>query len=257
VGYDVGRLLVGSLGTLGLITEVTLRVQPIPQRLDVPWCAPADLDQLEQLLGSLVRSSVVPAAVEVLSGADWQLDGDPLPEGRQFLLAVALEGLDCEVEWMTRQLRGEWDELGELPSGVLAGADAVTLLQRCAEFPGTGEAPLVLQASLAPSVTTRFVAAARALDPHCSILAHAGSGIVVVKLAEFPAKGLSKTLIGKLQPAAYACSGNVIILSNPSGAEMTRQSVWGGLVDAVGVMTDIKREFDPKNILNPDRFVYE
>ena len=40
------------------------------------------------------------------------------------------------------------------------------------------------------------------------------------------------------------------------GAEMTHQSAWGGIDVPFALMTDIKREFDPGNLLNPGRFVY-
>ena len=50
---------------------------------------------------------------------------------------------------------------------------------------------------------------------------------MIFKMSKFPSDGLSRALVGKLQPAAAAHYGQVIVLSNPSGAEMTHQSVWG------------------------------
>lgn len=100
------------------------------------------------------------------------------------------------------------------------------------------------------------MAAARRIDPNCSIQAHAGNGLVVVRFAEFPAEGLSRALVGDLQPVARAAGGSVVILSNPGSAEMTRRSVWGGLDAPIDIMTAVKQKFDPKNILNPGRFVY-
>ena len=47
-----------------------------------------------------------------------------------------------------------------------------------------------------------------------------------------------------------------IVLSNPSGAEMTHQSVWGATDSPLELMTAVKRRFDPKDILNRGRFVY-
>jgi FAD/FMN-containing dehydrogenase len=75
-------------------------------------------------------------------------------------------------------------------------------------------------------------------------------------MSEFPSAGLARTLVGKLQAVAAAAHGNVVVLSNPGGSEMTHQSVWGAVDAPFGLMTAVKREFDPKNILNPDRFVY-
>jgi FAD/FMN-containing dehydrogenase len=47
-----------------------------------------------------------------------------------------------------------------------------------------------------------------------------------------------------------------MVLSNPSGNEMTHQSAWGGLDSPFTLMSAVKQKFDPKNILNPGRFVY-
>ena len=106
-----------------------------------------------------------------------------------------------------------------------------------------------------PSGVVPFMQSAREVDPGCSILAQAGSGVVFVKFAAFPPTGLSRALIGKLQPAAATLGGHVIVLSNPSGVEATLQSVWGPADPALEVMRAVKRNFDPKGILNPGRFV--
>jgi hypothetical protein len=100
------------------------------------------------------------------------------------------------------------------------------------------------------------VAAARKLDPQCSIQAHAGNGSVIIRFTKFPAQGLSRALVGDLLPVATAHRGNVVVLSNPSGAEMTHQSVWGAIDAPLDLMSEVKRRFDPRDILNRGRFVY-
>ena len=130
------------------------------------------------------------------------------------------------------------------------------LWSRLTEFSAEGESPLALKASVAPSGVTAMVLAARRLDPECSIQAHAGSGIVLIKLSQFPKQGLSRALIGQLQPVAAAHRGNLVVLSNPSGAEQTHQAVWGAIDAPLELMTQVKRKFDPHDILNRGRFVY-
>ncbi len=125
-----------------------------------------------------------------------------------------------------------------------------------AEF-SADKSPLVIKANIVPSGTTRFIRAVRKVDPGCSIQAHAGNGIVIVRFSEFPSDGLSRTLVGKLQPLAATLHGNISVLSNPGGAEMTRLSAWGGADAPYDLMSNIKEQFDPKNLLNPGRFVYE
>jgi glycolate oxidase FAD binding subunit len=255
-GYDFCKLLTGSLGTLGIITQLTMRLKPVPEQSMLLACAIADSAHAERLLAGLITSKSRPSAIELIAGPAWQADpalADLHPSASQLFLVVALEGTGPEVEYMQRQLSAEWRELGiEAPLIVGEGA---ALWQRLVEFPAEGQSPLVLKASVVPSGTTAVIDAARRLDPDSSVQSHAGNGIVIIKFAKFPEQGLSRALVGNLQPVAAAHRGQVIVLSNPSGAEMTHQSVWGATDSPLNLMTEVKRRFDPKDILNRGRFV--
>jgi glycolate oxidase FAD binding subunit len=260
-GYDFCKLLTGSLGTLGIITQLTVRVKPIPERTAFLCCTMKDLDEAEKLLSALTYSEVTPTMIELLCGPAWQEDAAcPLASdgGDDCIqLAVGLEGMDAEVSWMMEQLGREWDELGVGSHQSLDQEDADRLMACLVEFPDGSDAPLVLQASVLPSQTTRFMAAALSVDRRCSIQAHAGNGMVILRMSEISARALSKALAGKLQPAAREANGNIVMLSNTSGAEMSRQSVWGARRAPYSLMSEIKRRFDPKNLLNRGRFVYD
>ncbi|MBC8350849.1 MAG: FAD-binding oxidoreductase [Planctomycetes bacterium] len=258
-GYDFCKLLTGSLGTLGVITEVTLKLKPIPDRFAIVFCSPTDLNQADRLLAALVNSETTPCAVELLVGPTWTADKqftDLSSSGSSLFLAVAVEGTEPEVEWMTKQLGDEWRSEGVSSHQIIEGHAADELFGSMTEFPSSGESPLVLRASIAPSGITRFIEAVQSLDANCSVQSHAGNGIVIARLSEFPSAGLAKTLVGNLQAVAASAHGNVVVLSNPGGSEMTHQSVWGAVDAPFELMSSVKREFDPKNILNPDRFVY-
>ncbi len=257
-GYDFCKLLAGSLGTLGVITEITLKLKPQPEQQALLACSVADGAAAERLLAALVHSQSAPTAIELLAGPTWQSEPafaalDPAgPES--LIVVVCLEGTASEVEYMVRQLSAEWLALGvEVP--LVLGESARTW-RRIVEFSADGDAPLVLKASVVPSGVVSLVQAARQVDPACSILAHAGNGTVFIKFAQFPAQGLSRTLVSQLQPAAAAQRGHLVVLSNPSGAEMTHQSMWGAIDAPLDLMGAIKRKFDPKDILNRGRFVY-
>ncbi|MFN0017204.1 MAG: FAD-binding oxidoreductase [Pirellulaceae bacterium] len=258
-GYDFCKLLTGSLGTLGVITQVTFKVRPITEQFTLMACAVESTAQAEKLLAALVTSATTPAAIELLSGPAWDsepalktLAGASGPE--KLYLVVALEGSAVEVEWMTGRLHDEWCEQGiEAPITI---GDATDFWKKLVDFAAVGNAPLVLKASLVPSGVTPFIDALRKLDPQVSIQSHAGNGIVIARLSAFPKEGLSRALVGNLQPAAAAQHGSLMVLSNPSGNEMTHQSAWGGLDAPFTLMSAVKQKFDPKNILNPGRFVY-
>jgi glycolate oxidase FAD binding subunit len=258
-GYDFCKLLTGSLGTLGVITQVTFKVRPLTEQFTLMACAIPSTREAEKLLAALVSSATTPVAIELLCGPAWDaepalktLAGASGPE--KVYLVVGFEGSAVEVEWMTGRLHDEWCELGiEAPITI---GDAADFWKKLVDFPAVGNSPLVLKASLVPSGVTPFIDSLRKLDPQVSIQSHAGNGIVIARLATFPKEGLSRSLVGNLQPAAAAQHGSLLILANPSGSEMTHQSVWGGLDAPFTLMSAVKQKFDPKNILNPGRFVY-
>src|SRR5205085_6597457 len=65
-GYDLCKMLVGSLGTLAVITQVTLKLRPIPESSRLLWCAFDHSAAIEQSLAQLVSSSARPVAMDIL-----------------------------------------------------------------------------------------------------------------------------------------------------------------------------------------------
>src|SRR5437588_1408519 len=70
-GYDFCKLLTGSLGTLGVITQVTFKVRPVTEQFNLMACAVETSGKAEKLLAALVTSATTPVAVELLAGPAW------------------------------------------------------------------------------------------------------------------------------------------------------------------------------------------
>jgi glycolate oxidase FAD binding subunit len=211
-------------------------------------CDVPDLLSAERLLSALVTSNVTPVAVELVTGPAWN---------SAVQLILGIEGTEAEVSWMIETLTAEWSALGIPERQVIEDEIAESLWAQLREFPVNRDAPLVLKASLRPSGVCSFVSTVQQIDPNASILAHAGNGIVVVRFAKFEASDLSRQLVGRLQPLARQNGGHVLILSSNGLGELTRQAQWGGVEDEVIWMSKIKTQFDPQNVLNPGRFVFE
>ncbi len=254
-GYDLCKLLTGSLGTLAIINQVTFKLKPIPEKWVSLICPMPDWETAESCLAGLVHSETTPVAVELLAGP-LQSDGlNAITGDAVALLAVCCCGTEPEVDWMQQQLQQQWQADG-LSIHVLESEEHEAFWKDLIEFPAAGEHALTVQASLVSSGVVDFVQEVRKLDAEASILAHAGNGLVVVKMPELPKAGLTEVVVRKLQPLARQNQGNVIVLSSEGAADVTHRSVWGGTEMPFDLMARIKERFDPKNLLNPGRFVY-
>lgn len=262
-GYDFCKLLTGSLGTIGVIDQLTFRLRPIPESRAWVGCWAADVDQAERLLERLVQSETTPTAIELLAGPEWSSDSrlSTLPGGGAngaagFWLLVGVEGTSVEVDWMVARLRQEWGEAGVASVESWLGESARQWLADLTGWSRRGPAGLVLRAAVRPSGVTRMMAAFTAVDARVSLQAHAGNGQIIARYPEFPAGGMSRDVVGRLQAEASRLSGALTVVSNPGGQEMTARSVWGVGGVNLEMMQAVKRQFDPKNLLNPGRFVF-
>jgi glycolate oxidase FAD binding subunit len=250
-GYDFCKLLTGSLGTLAVITHVTLKVKPRPERSAFVVAPVRDLAHAEELLSHLAQSRTAPSAIELLLGPTWNADpalGDLGPGERGFVV-VGLEGTEPEVHWMTATL------LAELSAGTheVSAAETEGLWLRLTEFPAKTGSTLTLKLAVPPSHVTQIIEQVVTADPHCSIQAHAGNGIIIARFSEFSPASFSKVVIGTLQPAAQRLGGSVVVLRAENPAELTHQAAWGSLGDSAMLMDAVKRQFDPHGLLNPGR----
>jgi glycolate oxidase subunit GlcD len=108
-GYDLKSLLVGSEGTLGLVTAAWLRLVPAPE-LELPVIglyrsAEAGISAIERVLAS----GVVPAAIEYLDGVTLSYSGDAYPFGlppdAAFMVITEADGAEAEARRVARELR--------------------------------------------------------------------------------------------------------------------------------------------------------
>jgi glycolate oxidase FAD binding subunit len=293
-GYNMGRLLAGSLGTLGIITQLTLMVRPVPEMSALAACDLADLETAERLLAKLMQSSISPAAVELSLGPGRRenpvLVSMPQPTSagptagtnRPVRLIVGFEGPSASVQWMLDSLREMWLSSGVVSPMTVTNAWAKSLWNWLADFPAQ------VQIAVLPSAVTRMIGSLTSLDPDCTIQAHAGSGILRAVFSEkrlsepetiaaaanavaqgAPPSSEDKTdnsqaesvfgrfLRGKLRPMVEECGGKLTVLSSPQGSRLSCRDVWGPRGDGFAVMQSIKDRFDPAGILNPGRFIFD
>jgi len=266
-GYDMNKLYIGSLGTLGIIVEATFRLHPVPA-FEKTCLAPFEsLDMAKGVVARTLDSPVVPLAVEVLNpAASDQVAahaGLPWPKGR-YGLAVAIgsvrrEAVDAQLETVRRLSH----EAGVSEGNVLEGGTHDAFWRATRDFAlGDG-----LQAVLKASVLLTKVAEAVRLGEEVAakqglrlgIVSEAGSGIIRYYLAGDAAsperfhQGVAET-VNRLRVFAQEAEGNLVVLKAAPEVK-SRVDVWGLAGKALPFMQRPKAEFDPQRILNPGRFV--
>jgi len=252
-GYNLCRLMVGSLGTLGVITQVTLMVRPIPETSALLACGVPELEMAERLLAALIHTQTVPVAVELQAGvfgADTPVLG-PISEGNTARLIVGFEGTAAEVEWMVEQLGEEWCTAGVSLAVTVDDAESGPLWHWLTEFSAD------VQIRVRPSATTGVMDRLLESVPQCSILAHAGDGVLGVRFGAWEPAAFAALVSERLRPLVAEVEGHMVVLSYPKEAELSRQEIWGPPGSASAVMRAIKDRFDPEGILNPGRFVFD
>jgi FAD/FMN-containing dehydrogenase len=174
-------------------------------------------------------------------------------------LAVGLEGSLAEVEWMIAQLQEEWRQAGILSPLTLAGRRADPLWDRLTQFalaePTTnGHRALGVRIHVLPDAVVPILRHLRELDPNSSVQAHAGNGVIVARLS---AEGSQAAAMvdQRLRPKVQPAGGHVVVLNRPQGVELGREAIFGPSPPGWAVMQSIKNRFDPKGILNRDRFL--
>jgi glycolate oxidase FAD binding subunit len=248
-GYDVPKLLVGSLGTLGVLVEATLRLHPMPPasrswRLGFPTREAA-----ATFLAALLDSPLQPDRAALLDGAALRRAGLAVDAiGLLISISSAAEAVEHQGRSLVRLAREHGGRGDEVPDTVWGGLGAVV------------DGALLLRAIGEPRRLLDWVgeaheAAARA-GLEVMLLAQPGHGVLQLSIrGGFDAGRVVADLVQPLRRALEAEGGSLIVERGP--IELKRlYDVWGTINrEILDIMTKIKSEFDPAGLLNPGRFV--
>ncbi len=266
--YDLKSLLVGSEGTLGLITAAWLRLVPAPE-LELPVIglyrdADAGIGAIERVLGS----GVVPAAIEYMDGETLRVSGDTypfgLPHDAGFMVITEADGSAAEAARVAAELR---EALAEDAAAVHApeSADEVASLWRwragvafaiLAQRGGAFSEDIAVPLDRLRDVARETIAIGERHDVPAMSFGHAGDGNIHATFLFSPDEP------GEEQRADDACHELFELAHSLDGTVSGEHGIgWlkrGQLQRQLGptgydLHLRLKQVFDPKGLLNPGK----
>lgn len=250
-GYDFPRLLTGSLGTLGIIAEMTLKVRPIPEAFALVLVSCPTLESAGALLESLNTSSTRPVIQELLNrSASRVLEEWVRLDQGEWVVVLGYEDNAKSVAWQTEAIAREIDGRPcEILTGQ-AGQDACKALVD--HVAGLTHGPVSLTANVPASAVVELLDRAAAGD--WAVQAHAGNGIVHMHLLDPSPKTPPTQAVAALREFATRRGGNLIVPRCPAPWE-ERLLPWGAPRGDWPLMRRIQAALDPQGLMNPGRFI--
>jgi len=261
-GYDMNKLFIRSFGTLGIITEVTVKLLPMPAaRATVIGVFP-ELALAAAVVEKVLASFLLPEALDLLDPAALKLLAPSLglQSSHGFALAAGLAGSQETVARQVRDLEalfmgggGSANILRDRASTEAWTALANVLSQQPAE-PGRIVCKLAVPIGHTASLVAKARARATEQGLAATVVAHAGSGIVRVALLPLAAPSDAVQAIEALRQDAEAVSGSLVLEEAPPRIKQ-QVDAWGKPGSGFATMRRIKLEFDPLALCSPGRFV--
>ncbi len=270
-GYDLTRLMCGSEGTLGIITEITMRLIPLPPAKATLQAIFADLDDAANTVAAIIGSGIVPATLELIDRVVLDVIGDyggaRFQKDAEALLLIEVDGEDVLVERQGERIERFCRERGAVEverAGSPEEAERLWEARRTAFGAVASLRPNCIVEDAAvpvkrlPEIIRKILEVADKYTLKIGVLAHAGDGnlhpLIMTDLRDKEEMARIDLALEEICEAAVGMGGT---LSGEHGIGIAKarfmELEFSGT--AIELMRGIKRVFDPHNILNPGSFL--
>lgn len=271
VGYDLTRLLLGSEGTLAIITEATLKLTPLPEAKKTLRAIYNTVADAAKAVSAIMAQPVIPCALEFIDGNAINMIRDytetDLPEKAGAMLMIEVDGQSEGLQYAAEKVAAAAHNAGLLDIRLAQSEAEVAALwkTRKALSPALRKvAPKKINEDVVVPVTEMpaLIAGLDELSQKYQLpivnFGHAGNGNIHVNLLLDPDDP-------EQSKKAHACLDEIFslvlslngTLSGEHGVGIEKRDFVDRELDAnsIELMRAIKRQFDPHGILNPDKML--
>jgi glycolate oxidase FAD binding subunit len=241
-GYDLMKLLTGSYGTLGILTQITVRLYP-NQEVSQTILLAGDAEILQRAIQRILNSGLTPSAMDLLSlGTMVALD-----LGSSMGLLIQFQGL-------TESVQEQCDRVLELGKSLFLNTNIQTIDQLLWNQVSNSISQPMVQGNVVckwavrSNQTVSTLLQVQAMVPDAIARFHVSGGLGQLQL-----KGdVSGDVVQKIRSICELNGGFLSILTAPSSLK-SQLDVWGFRGNGESWMRSIQQQFDPLNILSPGR----
>ena len=273
-GYDLNKLYIGSLGTLGVIVDATFKLAPLPQDRATLVAPYPSLSAALSSARELLDKGFGPQALYVVNDETTaRLPGLAMADGTGAALLALLAGRKVAVKRKADELAKGLEGVAAGPVERLSSSEDARLWQALTDLGWGDEASspagsgprglpqLAVRISVLPSQVKDVSEMPNGLDRPAlrqGVVADVGTGLV--RLLWWTPDGLPigleelEVAIRKLRQGAGQLGGHLVVERCPLELK-SRIDVWGDPPEGMVIMRRIKDELDPAGILNPGRYV--
>lgn len=241
-GYDLMKLMGGAFGTLGIVTEATFKVRPIPSDYClavVPYARAADAFAAARIL----NDSIPLSNLDILSpGLATRFNSTG-----QFLLLAGFSGNPPEIGYQAGRIRDSAGARGEI-LGALDALRSYELL-RDIDF---HSAPLAAQIAVPPAFLARVL---ESCGSDIEFRAHAGAGVAQIIAADEPGAEAPAIAVARWREVARSTRGTLRLIAAAPAIRDSLEFFDTPNAGALALMRRLKAAFDPAGIFNPGCFV--
>lgn len=265
-GYDLHKLMIGALGTLGVLTRINFRTFPLPAATRSFAAEFPDAARAVDFRHAVTDSPLRPLVLEIVSpSASESLARQGIQAARGWSVVAKFAGTAKALERSERELRKMAERTGTTEFSAFAAETTLAAPDRTSEFPSAALAAspgaTILKLSVLPTKMTAMIdASAKAADAAQLRWSAVARGVGIIYFALLPAEKNEDPLARvdratkEIFERGAALDGNATILWCPAEWKSTLP-IWGPERADLGPMRALKKVFDPHGVLAPGRFM--